>query len=1234
MWVKEVIIDGFKSYANRTVISGWDKSFNAITGLNGSGKSNILDSICFVLGISNLTQVRVHNLQELVYKQGQSRVTKASVTIVFDNTDTKSSPVGYEQFEEITVTRQIVIGGKNKYLINGHTAQLSRVQNLFHSVQLNVNNPHFLIMQGRITKVVNMKPLEVLGMIEEAAGTRMYESKKKAAQKTIAKKQSKVEEINKILVEEITPTLEKLRKERTNYMRWSANNTEMERLQRFCVAYNFSEAEKIMNEALEDVNVLEDKVQGFKDENEDIEGEIGQKSDVLQKMNKQKAKEDNRLGELEDQVGEHSKELVQHTSKWTNMQDSHEAEEQTKKKLLRDAEDIKKTIAKKQTKKGKAAEQARLLEEKYKSLQSELEALEGQQLGFGMDEDSKNSKGSLTSQLMDAQRKIAENESAGKQGKKTEASLKKEIASKKKALKKEEKEYNKLVLQKTKKEKELAVVDGQLKALMRDSSDSKMDTSDEEEDVEKRQARLLHRLSKERKELERQVQALEERMERTSSRHQQCEARLARFRFDFSSPSKNFDRSKVKGLVAKLFTVSDSKTSTAIEVTAGGRLYNVIVDSEHTGKELLNKGRLKRRITLIPLDKIRARNVIDAAKLKRAQELVGKDNVHTAMSLVCYDDELEEAMKYIFGGAFICKNGRIASKVTFDPKIRTKSVTLDGDVFDPAGTLTGGSRKSNGSILDKLSECSLLKQELTSMQAAMQKLRGQLQGLVQRQGRIEELLEQKDLLAHSLSLLQERIDQTSFAQIQKDITAAEERLGTVSAEVKEGAVQLKELGESVKKIENFIRDFEKERKKQQKQLETQMKTVKKQVSQAAAAMKKGQQQLSEMAIEEEELSAEIDSLLKQAEDMEGKLKQSADKVDALGEVVAEKRAQYTQAKQQLDDEKAKLAQCDAEINAVAKERTALTKKMNENALQIKKLSHKIKQMVTDQSDAKRRVEGMLSKHEWIHHERNLFGQEGGDYDFEEESPKHVQSRLNTIKEQQAELSKKINKKVMGMFEKAENEYQDLLHKKDIIQKDKSKIEEVIDELDRKKNEVLQSTWAKVTKDFGSIFGTLLPGTDAKLEPLEGCSVLDGLEVKVAFGGVWKQSLSELSGGQRSLLALSLILALLLFKPAPMYILDEIDAALDLSHTQNIGAMLKQHFSQSQFIVVSLKEGMFNNANVLFRTKFVDGVSTVNRTAHVSALSSSSMNNKVLGDVTNKSNNTSKNKGKAKRRTRR
>ena len=218
------------------------------------------------------------------------------------------------------------------------------------------------------------------------------------------------------------------------------------------------------------------------------------------------------------------------------------------------------------------------------------------------------------------------------------------------------------------------------------------------------------------------------------------------------------------------------------------------------------------------------------------------------------------------------------------------------------------------------------------------------------------------------------------------------------------------------------------------------------------------------------------------------------------------------------------------------------------------------------------------------------GKEGGDYDFKRVKMEEVHSRVVALEEEQEQLGRRLNKKVLGMMEKAESEYEELLKKREIIEKDKSQIEE----LDVKKKETLATTYAKVNRDFGSIFSTLLPDASARLEPSNG-NVLEGLEVRVAFGGKEKESLSELSGGQRSLLALSLVLSLLLFKPAPMYILDEVDAALDLSHTQNIGRMLRKHFSQSQFIVVSLKEGMFTNASVMFRTKFVDGVSTVTRT---------------------------------------
>jgi len=318
--------------------------------------------------------------------------------------------------------------------------------------------------------------------------------------------------------------------------------------------------------------------------------------------------------------------------------------------------------------------------------------------------------------------------------------------------------------------------------------------------------------------------------------------------------------------------------------------------------------------------------------------------------------------------------------------------------------------------------------------------------------------------------------------------------------------------------------------------------------------------------------------------------------------VGEVKAMYDEAKSRLDEIDKKVASCSSELKKLGKEKAAMVNKSESAQLEAKKISIKISKFRKDTANAEKLISNLLKNYPWIKTEKEAFGVTGGDYDFKATNVDETSSILKGLQSEQVSLAKKINKKVMGMIEKAEGEYSELLRKRNVIENDKKKIQSVIEELDVKKKSELERTWVKVNRDFGSIFSTLLPGASAKLEPPEGMHAWEGLGVKVGFGDVWKDSLSELSGGQRSLLALSLILSLLLFKPAPMYILDEVDAALDLSHTQNIGNMLKTHFSQSQFIVVSLKEGMFNNANVIYRTKFVDGVSTVNRTIGIGASS--------------------------------
>ncbi|KAF9164518.1 Structural maintenance of chromosomes protein 2 [Actinomortierella ambigua] len=298
----------------------------------------------------------------------------------------------------------------------------------------------------------------------------------------------------------------------------------------------------------------------------------------------------------------------------------------------------------------------------------------------------------------------------------------------------------------------------------------------------------------------------------------------------------------------------------------------------------------------------------------------------------------------------------------------------------------------------------------------------------------------------------------------------------------------------------------------------------------------------------------------------------------------------------FEHEKAQMMAYDEEL----KELEALSKQKSKAKadcqVEIQNLTHDLDRLSKEMQAVSHALQELLETNPWIADQKHLFGQLGGPYDFTTQNPGESRRKLKLLDEKQSAMKSKVNPKVMNMLENQEKRETSLKQMLATVQRDKKKIQDTIISLDNYKNEALEKTYSKVNSDFGAIFGDLLPGNSARLQPPEGMAVTDGLEVKVCLGGVWKNSLTELSGGQRSLIALSLILSLLQFKPAPMYILDEVDAALDLSHTQNIGQLLRTRFKGSQFIVVSLKEGMFNNANVLFRARFRDGISIVDRNA--------------------------------------
>ncbi|CAI2733808.1 unnamed protein product [Schistosoma spindalis] len=1170
MYIKSLVIDGFKSYCQRTEIGGFDPQFNAITGLNGSGKSNILDAICFLLGITNLSHVRAANLHELVYKCGQAGINKATVSAVFDNMDKSQSPYGYEQFDELTITKQIVVGGRNKYLINGTNATTTRVHDLFHSVQLNVNNPHFLIMQGRITKILNMKPPEILSLLEEAASTKLYENKKEAALRTIEKKDSKLREIDRILTEDINPTIKKLREERSSYLEYQKVVREINHLEKFIVAHDYTCLEEAKKRTRGDLIALERSLNEQKRNMEELRKSKEIIESRIAELCKQRDEhQGTALEELESTMSACQKTEAVAKGASQRASESLRAAKQRVKSMESQCIELDEQLSSKQ----KAAEAAAGIEYKSVLAQSEeakvkFEAAQKrlQAVKSGLSSGENGVAASLAEQV-----RVADGEKCSAQ---TELS---QLKMRQKHLQNELAKQEAIVIKtfghgsidgeskEEIKQKELnAHIDELTKKLTRAEADDRAAGS--ESVLSEQQLGLV----KEARELRHQASTLS--------------SQFPQLVFDYTDPEPNFDRCRVLGPVAKLFRVKDLKYAVALEVVAGNKLQNIVVDTEVTGKILLERGQIRRRVTMLPLTKIRGNPISDGV-IKNAQSLVGASNVVTALSLIEYDNMLKPVMEYVFGSVLICPDMEIAKRIAFHPGIEKKTVTLEGDVFDPQGTLSGGSRgTASDSLLSRIFKWRDL--EVASQKAEENVAQGEanVRAAQLRSQNISHLREALDNARHRLGLLETQIRQTDKHRLRADLAATKEEL---KQRLTKASLRAKLAHE---KAENAVA----ERKKERQEAEKALSEAKVQLESTVCALREKNSLKETLRLEAEELAKELNTLKLSLEEAIQAVEDAQAEEERCIDASRLAKEALIKAREAVNKQRGLIDETVRALTSAEKEAGQLVQSLNQTNSQMDKLSHQIEMQTKESEEADSKMERLLEANPWIHEEKQHFGVENGAYCFTSRDPIETRRRIHSLKERRDRLSRTVNMRAMNMLGNAEKQYSELIRRQEIVLADKRKIQTVIDDLDKRKEEVLISAHNKVNEEFCNIFGTLLPGSKARLFPPEGMSVLDGLEIKVAFGNVWKESLGELSGGQRSLAALSLILALLLFKPAPLYILDEVDAALDLSHTQNIGQLIKNHFKHSQFIVVSLKDGMFNNANVLFKTKFVDGVSTVSR----------------------------------------
>lgn len=363
-------------------------------------------------------------------------------------------------------------------------------------------------------------------------------------------------------------------------------------------------------------------------------------------------------------------------------------------------------------------------------------------LGANHDGDSE-AAGGYMGQLAEAKAKMTAAQTEAEQAKVMIAIAEKEIKDKEPRAKKAAKEGEGLTTELTNAKKQL------------ESFKSKVSELDWDEEHETR--------------LNQAKSDLEDQIARLTDQRDILKSRLAAVDFAYSNPYPNFDRSKVKGLVANLIDLdaSNHKASTALEISAGGRLYNVVVDDEKVGSSLLEKGQLRKRVTIIPLNKISAFRM--SAEKLAAAEKIAPGKVNLALSLIGYDQDVAQAMAYVFGDTIIAADKETAQKVTFHPSLRVKSVTLDGDVYDPSGTLSGGAAPSSSGILVKVQELKSVEKKLAGLQAEHHKISKQLYDAKATIDTFRKAKRELDLKEHQVTLLEQQAQASNASKVSNDM---------------------------------------------------------------------------------------------------------------------------------------------------------------------------------------------------------------------------------------------------------------------------------------------------------------------------------------------------------------------------------------------------------------------------------------------------------------------------------
>lgn len=1154
MYLKEIEIQGFKSFADKTKVV-FDQGVTAVVGPNGSGKSNITESLRWALGESSVKSLRGGKMPDVIFAGTESRkpLNYASVVVTLDNHDGFIKDAG----QEIRVERHIYRSGDSEYKIDGKKVRLRDIHDLFLDTGLG-RDSFSIISQGKVEEIFNSKPEERRAIFEEAAGVLKYKTRRKETESKLQQTQDNLDRLEDIIYE-LDNQIKPLEKQAENARKFLDLEGQRKAIYLDVLVAQIKENKVELELTEEELAQVQELLTSYYQKREKLEEENQNLKKQRQDLQAEMAKDQGGVMDLTSLISDLERKLA--LSKLESEQVA--LNQQEAQVRLATLEDKRNSLSQEKSDKERSLA---LLEENLVQNNQKLNRLEAELLAFSDDPD----------QMIEILRErfvalLQEEADVSNQLTRIENELENSRQLSQKQADQLEKLKEQLATAKEKagqQEVELETAKEQVHKLLADYQAIAKEQEEQKASYQVQQSQLFDRLDN-LKNKQARAQSLENILRNHSN-----------FYAGVKSVLQEKDRlGGIIGAVSEHLTF-DVHYQTALEIALGASSQHIIVEDEESATKAIDFLKRNRagRATFLPLTTIKARTISS-----QNQDAIAASSGFLGMAdeLVTFDTRLEAIFKNLLATTAIFDTVEHARAAARQVRYQVRMVTLDGTELRTGGSYAGGANRQNNSIFIK-PELEQLQKEIAEEEASLRSEEATLKTLQDEMARLTESLEaiksqgeqariqekglflayqqtsqQVEELETLWKLQEEELDRLSEGDWQADKEKCQERLATIASDKQNLEAEIEEIKSNKNAIQERYQNLQEE------------------LAQARLLKTELQGQKRYEVADIERLGKELDNLDIEQEEIQRLLQEKVDNLekvdtDLLSQQVEEAKNQKTNLQQGLIRKQFELDDIEGQLDDIASHLDQ-ARQQNEEWIRKQTRAEAKKEKV---SERLRHLQSQLTDQYQISYTEAL-------------ERAHELENLNLAEQEVKDLEKAIrslgpvNLDAIEQYEEVHSRLDFLNSQRDDILSAKNLLLETITEMNDEVKERFKSTFEAIRESFKVTFKQMFGGGQADLILTEGDLLTAGVEISVQPPGKKIQSLNLMSGGEKALSALALLFSIIRVKTIPFVILDEVEAALDEANVKRFGDYLNRFDKDSQFIVVTHRKGTMAAADSIY-----------------------------------------------------